>query len=695
MTNPFGSIFESFGAPRGPLAEKVHQEQFETLVALLQDGEGQLISLRAPRAGYGKTMLLSRLQQSRQAQTIFVPVHLADGRRVEGEMILEEILTQMTDLLPAGGGLTRLDLCTRKLFAQGLVPLVYSGEVPCQDREGALASLRNRPTEAFDFHHEDAAIAQWSREQFALLGPRLSAVLSKSSGASGRDTSYWTDLFFNYATRTPGDVLRTSDMMDTVFGSKSRFRSGAGFMEGLSALINLITVVEPMVMVLDEVEGLSRDSDSALRAASCLTSLWEAAPRLSVILSINDDIWDSAFIPRLPLGLKDRLEDIVIRLDSLTKEEACALVTVRAGDEAARVLQHLDLENGELYPRDILRKARSVWEKRDQKIEQPAPASLTHPLAKLPRPNANQRASVVYQKSAETPPGEASGVALQANPVAEFIKEHSVVQGDGQTASEAQGSVNSIGFKTHASSEVDLVLEDGMEDDFVQAPKPAGITSPFARVTAAPAVYPPAQVKQVALPKAFPVQRLEAALSAPFQEAPAATPPAPENPGALAVFEQVFPVSQSAEAASPIESPFSVNPNPVPQAQVKEEQMSPPPLKVSPFDAVSGPAPEQEPPSGWPFETPRQPASVSGPAQPSAPPPPEPFQVPASPSASPFPQASSQPQQAAPAPTPQPANFQQEVPGQPQANASSTEDRLAANTAAIDQLLEQFRNRND
>lgn len=74
MPNPFGSTFESFGAPRGPLVEKVYQDQFETLTALLEEGEGQLISLRAPRAGYGKTMLLSRLQQASQAQTLFIPV---------------------------------------------------------------------------------------------------------------------------------------------------------------------------------------------------------------------------------------------------------------------------------------------------------------------------------------------------------------------------------------------------------------------------------------------------------------------------------------------------------------------------------------------------------------------------------------------------------------------------------------------
>ncbi|MDB4369613.1 hypothetical protein N9Z19_02200, partial [Akkermansiaceae bacterium] len=257
MSNPFGSTFESFGVPRGPLVEAVHQDQFKTLSGLLDSGEGQLISLRAPRAGFGKTMLLSRLRQARQAQALFVPVHLSDGRRVEGEFILEEILTQMSEVLPAGGGLTRLDLHTRKLFAQGLMPMVYSGEVPCQDREGAIGSLRDRPTEAFDFHHEGAAIAQWSREQFGLLGPRLSSVLSKSSGASGRDIGYWIDLFFNYAIRPPSDVSRTADLMDSVFGDRSRFHSGAGFLEGLGSFLNLITLVEPVILILDEVDGLS------------------------------------------------------------------------------------------------------------------------------------------------------------------------------------------------------------------------------------------------------------------------------------------------------------------------------------------------------------------------------------------------------------------------------------------------------
>jgi hypothetical protein len=284
---------------------------------------------------------------------------------VEGEIVLEEILTQLTESVPGAAGLTKLDLHARRLFAHGLLPLVYSGEVPTQDKQSSLDSLRERPIEAFDFHNNGASIAQWTRSQFEILSPRLSSVLGKASGASGRDTSYWLGLLFNYASRSPNEPSRTSDLLETIFGQESRFRSGAGFLDGLASFLNLITLIEPAVLVLDEVDGLSCDADSALRTASSLVTLRESAPRTSVVISVNDDVWDSAFAPRLPFGLRDRLEDVVIRLKSLTPEEARSLVTIRSGEEADKILRRLDMGSGDLYPRAVLKAAREAWDHRD------------------------------------------------------------------------------------------------------------------------------------------------------------------------------------------------------------------------------------------------------------------------------------------------------------------------------------------
>jgi len=396
MLNPFGTTFESLEGPTGPVVESVHQAAYQRLLDLIEAEDGRLISLRAPRAGYGKTMLLARLKEKTKGRVTMVPVHLAEGQRIVGEGILEELLTQLTENVPATAGLTRLDLYIRRLFAHGLLPLVFSGEVPSQDKDGAVASLRERPTEAFDFHCKDAAIAQWSKQQFDVLSPRLASVLSKASGVSSRDTSYWIDLFFNFAVRSPQETSRIGDLMNAVFGRESRFHTGTGFLNGLGAFLNLVTLVEPVVLVLDEVDGLSSDTDAALRATSSLVSLWEACRRVSIVVSVNDDVWESAF-STLPAGFRDRLEDVVIRLRSLTLEEAMSLISVRAGAESAKVINKLSLSLGDLYPRGVLKAARDVWSHRDEPgvtavesdvagmLEDPAPpASFAAPKAPYP-----------------------------------------------------------------------------------------------------------------------------------------------------------------------------------------------------------------------------------------------------------------------------------------------------------------------
>ena len=687
MPNPFGSTFESFGAPRGPLVETVHQDQFENLSKLLDSGDGQLMSLRAPRAGYGKTMLLSRLKQARQAGSLFVPIHLSDGRRVEGEFILEEILTQMSEVLPAGGGLTRLDLHTRRLFAQGLIPMVYSGEVPCQDREGALASLLNRPTEAFDFHHEGAAIAQWSREHFSLLGPRLSAVLSKASGSSGRDVGYWADLFFNYAIRPPSDVARASDLMDAVFGERSRFHSGAGFLEGLGSFLNLITLIEPVVLILDEVEGLSSDSDAALRAASCLTSLWESAPRVSVILSVNDDVWDSAFVPCLPLGLRDRLEDIVIRLDSLSEEEAKALITVRAGDESAKIFDRVDFDVDVLYPRGVLRQAREAWDHRDEEI----PAK--NPELAVPPP-----VLVVEEQTIEVAPPP----TVVYRPPVEVASEAQVLQEPTPRTSPSQ-------FGTHPSAKlatdlrIDTLDIDDQDVDFAvptSSPRQAH-AAPFAAAAAfgnppqpLRAPYPPAPVKRASLPRGYAVQRLVRTVNYPQQAAvPSVAPPQAMMPPRQGQIISPFtntPVGQSspqpAQSAQTafvqqsIASPFSINNAP---------EQSAPAQALPPARPMEEPAPQQAAPAM------SSPFSVASGSQANLPPTSQPFR-----------QGQYEEQQAAVPQVHAPEQIHPVTPDQqpmqyppaqyppPQQAPVDQTSRLAENADAIDDLLRQFRIRN-
>ncbi|MFT6180632.1 MAG: hypothetical protein ACJAQT_002863 [Akkermansiaceae bacterium] len=633
MPNPFGTTFESLENPAGPVVESVHEAPYRRLCELIDSGEGQLISLRALRAGYGKTMLLSRLREKKKGSMTVVPIHLADGRRVEGERILEEFLTQLVEGVPGLAGLTKLDLHARRLFAHGLLPLVYSGEVPSQDKEGALDSLRERPTEAFDFHNEGAAIAQWTKSQFEVLLPRLSSVLSKASGATGRDTSYWITLLFQFAIRTPNEPSRVGDLIDTVFGNESRFRSGAGFLDGLGSFLNLITLVEPAVLVLDEVDGLSSDCDSALRATSCLVSLWESSPRMSVIISVNDDVWESAFAPRLPLGLRDRLEDVVIRLNPLTAAEARSLIAVRSGDDTEKVLRHLNLDSDDLYPRGVLRAAREAWEKRNSKEETP---KVERQEERVPgpvgNPSADFSAPAVVEPIQEVTPALFSMEAPAAQPKPEYPPK--AVR---RAAIPRRFDVQRI------RPEVAPVLE--------------GFAAPPALVAQAPVNQPPAfpepasQAPLIAAPFAQSTEPLApAAIASPFQvsETPALQgqyAPPPARPGQPSPFEAAqAPAQVPHRVPSQEESPFAAPPE-------LDDHGS---LRVSPFDPAPTQAPIAPPQAGAP------PTQV-----------PPVFAAPVAPTPSPF-EANRAPQ---------------EAPRQPEAPKADSD--------AIDELLRQFREHRD
>jgi hypothetical protein len=107
-------------------------------------------------------------------------------------------------------------------------------------------------------------------------------------------------------------------------------------------------------------DGLFCDSEAAIRVANTLISLRQAAPRIKVIFSVNDDVWESTFSRRIPLGMQDRFEDSVIRLQPLDEGSVLELLRIRYGDGAEGLYQKIDLNDEGLYPRAILRAARDI-----------------------------------------------------------------------------------------------------------------------------------------------------------------------------------------------------------------------------------------------------------------------------------------------------------------------------------------------
>jgi len=139
-SNPFDNAFEMLGRSPRVTTESVNAEELAELIDALTRRAvdfGRVILLRSPRAGFGKTHLLMRCYQQVAYTHEFIPLEPSKGRYLDDELVLDAVLRKYTRMLPAGGGLTFMDLLARRILAVGLETLVRSGEVPSQDRDGA------------------------------------------------------------------------------------------------------------------------------------------------------------------------------------------------------------------------------------------------------------------------------------------------------------------------------------------------------------------------------------------------------------------------------------------------------------------------------------------------------------------------------------------------------------------------------
>ncbi|WP_411845111.1 hypothetical protein AAFN60_14705 [Roseibacillus persicicus] len=414
------TLFEVFGRTTTPTVPEINEEALDTLTNVLTssgDDLGKVVLLRSPRAGYGKTLLLQSVSNRLNETFRFLAVEPSGGGRIDGEVVLESVLRQLSEVLPASGGLTEFDLFARKLLAIGLKPLLISGEIPSHDREGALFAIENRPIETFDFHHQQAATAHWTQANFEVLGPRLASELSEISRCTLRGCAYWVDLLFRYATTPPEKVERTRLLTEAVFGDLQG-QGSSGAEERLQSLFALLGLVEPVVLVFDETEGLSNQPEAGLRVAAFIVQLRQACPSLTVILSVNEDVWETGLKPLMPGGLEDRLTEYEVSLSALKRSEADTLLESRFGREASLVREAMSWPEP-LSARGVLREAALAVRKLSQEaafVEDEEPPSepvsrgvMPPPLDSVLSPEVEQRLEPSTAFEAEAiPSGEAS-----------------------------------------------------------------------------------------------------------------------------------------------------------------------------------------------------------------------------------------------------------------------------------------------
>lgn len=356
--HPFQYLFESFGKMSSSHAEEVNREAFEEIRDGLSGSiqrAGRCFLLKSPQAGYGKTHLLSRTRHQLGSTHEFIALQAVGGDQIDAQSVLKDVLKRLVRSLPKAGGLTVMDLVTRRLFATSLQPLVNSGEVPCQDREDALNSLKLRPIETLDFHNPSAITAHWAQENFELLGPRLSLEMSQRNSLPLREVSFWVNAFFEFASNPIGDPTRSNKLNEDVF------RDIGLAHERLVGLLGLLTSIMRVVLVADELEGFFGNEKAGQRTASFLMRLQQEAERVDLVIATNEDLWDSAFRPLMSSGLVERFEENEISLKPLERWQVKALLDSRLPGQGEKLLRKLDADRLPTRAREVIREARDVY----------------------------------------------------------------------------------------------------------------------------------------------------------------------------------------------------------------------------------------------------------------------------------------------------------------------------------------------
>lgn len=357
---------------------KLHERALEELQAL-QNGE-RILLLNAPRAGHGKTHLLGRVAAMMKDEAIVVSLPWQDAEGATWEGTGRGIID---DLAGSGGLFSVMQQLCGGVNALLLRRLIQTGRIPSTDPAQALQVLSQDPLELFNESGSAHVIGAWFRKHFDQLSKPLASISNVEDLAH---SEAWIRAMFEYVEKPGAPSL---EML--------KHLSGQDAINQVPRFLKLATVWKPLVLVADHMDGFYRHPESGVALARMALAL-SALPGVHVVLSMNQDLWETTFGAQLPSALEDRLNARSVSLRGLNAPEAESLVALRLRNfgvnetETQAFLKFLDLERfflgrpvGSVSARGLLRHAAAQWRIFVQSgcavIESPAVAPTPAPEA--------------------------------------------------------------------------------------------------------------------------------------------------------------------------------------------------------------------------------------------------------------------------------------------------------------------------
>jgi hypothetical protein len=295
---------------------------------------GPMKLLTAPRAGYGKTHLLSRIAAATAGQVVIVPVAFRSGDPITLTSLtrrgIESLLEACDQDRP---GWTRLREYGAQVIVTLLRRLIESGQLACANPAQALSVLSGPVQEVFDATGRAQRIGEWlAHNRGGLRGP-LAMLAARELPLRAELLDGWMSALLDQSIE--GGFAGVAEMQELC---------GLDHETGVPSWLRLMDLWRPVVLLVDHLDGFYRNPEAGVRIASLLMELVESH-RMHVLMSLNQDVWQATFGHHLPGALEDRLTASQVLLRGLNQADATALLRLRLDQTGLDDRQKADFES--------------------------------------------------------------------------------------------------------------------------------------------------------------------------------------------------------------------------------------------------------------------------------------------------------------------------------------------------------------
>lgn len=344
--------------------EGLNEEVLDQLVESVEPRSGMpLVLLTAPRAGYGKTHLLGRVVEVAGSEIIMLPLAFRTGDVLTLTTITRRGLEALDRAAGQKAGWTRLREICAGMVSHLLHGLIRDGQVPSANPDQALRVLSGPVAEVYDATGAAHMIGDWLRKHAAGLRPVMARRVAKQTPLNLEMAESWLEAMMSHALEGGAEGFAVMQEL-----------AGTDHETGTPSWLRLLSLWQPVVVLVDHLDGYYRNPDAGVTIASLLMDLVDAHG-VHVLLSLNQDIWQATFGHHLPSALEDRLTASQVLLRGLREADASALLHLRlkqsrvAEKETSEFISFVDVKRyflgrpiGSVSARVFLRHCARQWE---------------------------------------------------------------------------------------------------------------------------------------------------------------------------------------------------------------------------------------------------------------------------------------------------------------------------------------------